>query len=149
VLDGLRARSDAGEVARSRVAFWAPLAEDQGRKWSIEVATGRHPVPVRRDDLEAALDALLNNVFAHTREHTPFRVAVSPVPGGGTRLAVEDAGPGLGQELVARGVSGAGSTGLGLDIARRTAEAGGGGLRVGKAPWGGALVELAFPPVGD
>jgi signal transduction histidine kinase len=149
VRDGLRARSDAGEVARSRVAFWAPLAEDQGRRWSIEVATGRHPVPVLRDDLEAALDALLNNVFAHTGEHTPFRVAVSPAPGGGTRLAVEDAGPGLCQELVARGVSGAGSTGLGLDIARRTAEAGGGGLRVGKAPSGGALVELAFPPVGD
>jgi signal transduction histidine kinase len=149
VREGLGARSDAGEVARARVAFWAPLAEDQGRKWSIEVETGRHTVPVRQDDLEAALDALLNNVFAHTGEHTPFRVAVSAVPGGGTRLAVEDAGPGMGEELVARGVSGAGSTGLGLDIARRTAEAGGGGLRVGKAPWGGALVELAFPPVRD
>jgi signal transduction histidine kinase len=149
VRDNLGARSDAGEVARSRVAFWAPLAEDQGRRWSIEVADGTYPVPVTQDDLEAALDALLNNVFAHTGEHTPFKVAVSVAPEGGTRLAVEDAGPGLSEDLVARGVSGAGSTGLGLDIARRTAEAGGGGLRIGRAPWGGALIELAFPPISD
>jgi signal transduction histidine kinase len=39
----------------------------------------------------------------------------------------------------------AGSTGLGLDIARRTAEAAGGTLRLGTSPLGGALIELAFP----
>jgi signal transduction histidine kinase len=44
-----------------------------------------------------------------------------------------------------RGASGGGSTGLGLDIARRTAEAAGGTMRLASAPLGGARVELAFP----
>jgi signal transduction histidine kinase len=49
---------------------------------------------------------------------------------------------------VARGASGAGSTGtgLGLDIARRTAEAAGGSLRIGSGPRGGARIELDLPP---
>lgn len=149
VRDELGARCDAGDVARARAAFWAPLAEDQGRRWSVDVAVGEHPVPVPRDDLAAALDALLDNVFAHTIECARFRVAVSSALGGGTRLTVEDAGEGLAEEFVARGASGAGSTGLGLDIVRRTAEAGGGVLHVGRAHWGGARVEMAFPPVSD
>ncbi|HEY0638680.1 MAG TPA: ATP-binding protein, partial [Pseudonocardiaceae bacterium] len=45
----------------------------------------------------------------------------------------------------ARGSSGAGSTGLGLDIARRTAEQGGGHLRLGPSPAGGLAVTLTLP----
>ena len=77
---------------------------------------------VSADELEAALDALLGNVFAHTPEGTAFRVEVRTLSDGGISLAVEDAGPGLSPDFVERGVSGAGGTGLGLDIARRTAE---------------------------
>ncbi|HEY3239758.1 MAG TPA: ATP-binding protein [Acidimicrobiia bacterium] len=46
---------------------------------------------------------------------------------------------------MARGASGAGSTGLGLDIARRTAEAAGGSLRIAASPRGGARIELDLP----
>ncbi|MEV1171859.1 ATP-binding protein, partial [Nonomuraea sp. NPDC049784] len=42
------------------------------------------------------------------------------------------------------GNSGGGSTGLGLDIARRTAESSGGGLTVSTPPGGGARVEVVL-----
>jgi signal transduction histidine kinase len=103
------------------------------------------PVPLPRDELILAIDALLGNVFAHTPEGTAVRVAVSE-----HGLVVEDAGPGIRDpdSAVRRGVSGAGSTGLGLDIARRVARSAGGRLDIGTSPLGGARVALvldAFP----
>ena len=74
---------------------------------------------------------------AHTPEGTPARVAVAETAGG----------PGLPADFQAhRGASRGGSTGLGLDIARRTAEAAGGGLRLAAGPLGGTRVELSFGP---
>ncbi len=140
--------SDAAAVARDRLAFWAPLAEDQDRAATVDIAVESAPVPVAADELEAALDALLGNVFAHTPEGTPFRVTVSRLPGGRVSLSVEDSGPGLAEELVTRGASGAGSTGLGLDIVRRTAEGAGGYLTISRAPKGGARIELRLPSAG-
>ena len=65
-----------------------------------------------------------------TSSRTPRRdgVAVACDPRAAARsLTVADAGPGIPiRRAGARGSSGAGSTGLGLDIARRTAEAAGG-----------------------
>ena len=146
VRDGMGATSDLARVARQRVEFWAALAEEQRRSWSWDAPDGDVPVAVPADELEAALDALLGNVFAHTPEGSAFRVAVEAGPGGGARVVVEDEGPGFaGDGSVPRGASGAGSTGLGLDIARRTAEGTGGALRVVEADNGGARVELEFP----
>jgi signal transduction histidine kinase len=48
--------------------------------------------------------------------------------------------------VLRRGDSRAGSTGLGLDIARRTAAASGGDLWLGSAPGGGAQVVLRLGP---
>ena len=60
---------------------------------------------------------------------------------------VADEGPGFATGYAAqRGTSGAGSTGLGLDIARRIAEASGGSLTMGRSPRGGAAVTLALGP---
>jgi signal transduction histidine kinase len=148
--------SDAAEVAADRLAFWAPLAEDQERPFEfvgVENGTdGRAPistcVPVSVDELEAALDALLGNVFAHTPEGTAFRVEVRMLSDGGISLAVEDSGPGLSPDFVERGVSGGGGTGLGLDIARRTAEAAGGVFRIGRSASGGARIAMEFPTTG-
>lgn len=148
--------SDAAEVAADRLAFWAPLAEDQERPFDfvgVENGTeGRAPistcVPVSVDELEAALDALLGNVFAHTPEGTAFRVEVRMLSDGGISLAVEDSGPGLSPDFVERGVSGGGGTGLGLDIARRTAEAAGGVFRIGRSASGGARIAMEFPTTG-
>jgi len=73
------------------------------------------------------VDAMLGNVFSHTPDRVGFRVGVSPAG-----LFVDDAGPGIADpaKSVQRGVSGAGSTGLGLDIVRKAA-ATLGGARVG------------------
>jgi len=98
------------------------------------------------DELTAAVDALLTNVFQHTPEGTAFAVAVEAGTNG-HRLVVEDEGPGIEATQAGRGTSGAGSTGLGLDIARQAATAGGGDLQVGVGARGGARVTLRFRPV--
>jgi signal transduction histidine kinase len=59
---------------------------------------------------------------------------------------VADEGPGLPVTAVERGRSGGGSTGLGLDIARRTAENSGGRLRLASSPSGATLTLELGPP---
>jgi signal transduction histidine kinase len=139
--DGTGAVADLAAVARDRVTFWSALADEQGRRYEVEIVPEPVPVGVDADELAAAIDALLGNVFAHTPDGCSFKVVVDR-----NRLVVEDDGPGIPDEsALARGVSGAGSTGLGLDIARRTAAAAGGRLVVGRSRRGGACLELLFP----
>jgi signal transduction histidine kinase len=144
-----RAGSDAAAVVRERVAFWAVLAEDTDRATMVDIAAGPLPVALGAADLGACVDALLGNVFAHTPDGTAFAVRLAARPRGGARLVVADAGPGLppGNAALSRGASGADSTGLGLDIARRSAEQAGGGLTLGRAAEGGleVVVELGPP----
>lgn len=142
-----RGSCDLGKAVRHRLAFWSVLAEDQGRQWSLDVPNGSHPIGVSTGELDVCIDALINNVFTHTPDGTPFSVHVAPGPGRDWALAVEDAGMGLpGGALPARGKSGGSGTGLGLDIVRRTAEASGGRMSVGRAPGGGARIEVCFGP---
>jgi signal transduction histidine kinase len=138
---------DAAEVVRQRAAFWSVLAEDQKRRMDVYVPDGPCPVAVGPEDLAAAVDALLENVFAHTPEGVGMCVTVERLDGQ-VCVEVADDGPGIPDGVVHRGRSGAGSTGLGLDIARRTAESGGGELRIGRSPSGGAAVRLSFRAVG-
>jgi signal transduction histidine kinase len=140
---------DATAVVRERVEFWQALAEDQARQVGLTVPDGPCPVAAAQPDLEAVLDALLGNVLAHTAEGVRFDVSLEPVASGGAMLVVSDEGPGLPDAaLVTRGRSGAGSTGLGLDIARRTAEASGGSFTADGGPDGGARMTLHLgPPV--
>jgi signal transduction histidine kinase len=95
------------------------------------------------------VDALLGNVFAHTPDGTPVLVRLPGRPDGGALVVVEDGGPGVpGPEVLRRGESTAGSSGLGLDIARRNAEAAGGGLRLAAGADGHGLrvlLELGPP----
>ena len=143
VREGVGVTSDLAAVTRERVQFWGALAEDQGRRYGFEVPAEAVPVRVGADDLAAALDALLGNVIAHTPEGTSFRVTVSG-DGGRAVLTVEDDGPGLPSDAVlARGTSGGGGTGLGLDIVRRTAEAAGGSVTASNAP--GARITMTLP----
>ncbi|HWM04109.1 MAG TPA: HAMP domain-containing sensor histidine kinase, partial [Actinophytocola sp.] len=84
---------DAADVVRDRVAFWAVLAEDTDRALTVDVAPGPLPVALSRVDLEACVDALLGNVFAHTPHGTAFAVRLTGRPGGAL-LVVADEGPG-------------------------------------------------------
>jgi signal transduction histidine kinase len=140
------ARCDAAEVLRDRMAFWSALAEDQERDCELIGAERPVAVPVPRAELSAVLDSLLGNVFRHTPEGTAFAVTLH-AGAGLVGILVADAGPGIADPEAAlrRGASGGGSTGLGLDIARRMAEATGGDVRIDRSALGGAQVQIWLP----
>jgi signal transduction histidine kinase len=149
VRGGVEARCDARAVVEDRVAFWRALAEDQGREVGLELPANRIDVRASAADLQAALDALLGNVIAHTPEATGFRVSLQGAAQGGGVLVVADEGPGFaeGVAVLGRGESLTGSTGLGLDIARRTAVASGGDFRLGRSSnGGGACITMRLGP---
>ena len=140
-------RSDLSEVVQDRAAFWGALADDDGRAWTCEIEPpGPHLVRLERDDVAAAVDVLLGNVFAHTPEGTAYALRVH-ARDGRAQLTVEDAGPGIADPaaVLHRGASAGGSTGLGLDIAASTAAAGGGELRIEHSELGGARLVLDLP----
>lgn len=149
VRSDLPAGCDAAETVRHRVAFWAVLAEDQGRP--LRVAIPGWPVQVRvaEEDLADVVDVLIDNVFAHTPEGTAFEVSLTALAGQAS-LVVADEGPGL---VVTAPGDRQGSTGLGLDIVRRTAVDSGGRLHIGATSGGadgmgvGTRVELTLPLV--
>ena len=182
VREGVGAHTDLGAVVTQRIAFWSPLAEDDGR--AVESVVPMGPVLVRgsESDVGAAVDALIQNVFAHTPDGAGMRIEVTARTEGGGVLVVAD-DPGFPESEspdggVARGASST-STGLGLDIARRTAEASGGAMRIGRTlhaprtpvslpagavrrpdddadsdttvefPLGGAVITLTFGPPTD
>ncbi len=141
IRQGAGVSSNLGQIVKDRVGFWSPLAEEQGRQWKVKVDPSVM-VSVPESDVVAVIDALLTNVFAHTDEGTAFAVRVTDKG----VLEVHDAGQGFPAAFVERGVSGGGSTGLGLDIVRQTAEAEGGSITVGTSPLGGANISVVFTP---
>ena len=143
---------DAAEVIRERVEFWSALAEDEGRDLQLAGAEVPAPVDVPAAELAAALDSLLGNVFRHTPEGTAFAVDVHHEPDA-LYILVSDAGPGIADADAAlrrgQGHGGAGSTGLGLDIARRVAESTGGGVTVGRSVLGGTEIRIMLRTASD
>ena len=216
--EGRLPAADATAVVRDRVAFWSALTDEQERACTLALPDGPLIVRASAEDLAAAVDALIENVVAHTPEGTPFAVSlrsasrspstswgssgsvdpdppdslipdalppldpaavrsfepgsagsarsnavlspdgsVSPPGSSGTagafgprlsslsgltELTVSDAGPGLPEGAGIRGRSDRGSSGLGLSIARRCAQASGGWMDTGRSPTGGAEVTL-------
>ncbi|GLY38537.1 two-component sensor histidine kinase [Amycolatopsis sp. NBRC 101858] len=145
LIDQARARDsapgscDAVAVVRARAEFWSVLAQDQDRAATVSLDDGPLPVAVGEAELAASLDALLGNVFAHTPEGTAYAIRLTATPDG-ARLEVTDEGPGFDEGE--RGASGAGSTGLGLDIARQTARASGGEFTVTRGPGARIVLDL-------
>jgi signal transduction histidine kinase len=141
------AACDLAAVVRERAQFWSALADDDGRSWTITIP--EHLVAHARigaDEAAAAIDALVGNVFAHTDEGTPYAIDVT-ADALTVSLTVEDGGPGIPspEAVLERGVTGGGSTGLGLDIARQAAEAASGSLSISRSRLGGAAVTLRLP----
>ncbi|MGH9209130.1 MAG: HAMP domain-containing sensor histidine kinase [Acidimicrobiales bacterium] len=140
-------RCDLVAAVEERARFWAALAEDDQRQWQLDLPAQRPvAVPLGAADLEAAIDALLGNVFAHTPDGTGYALSVT-VDGDTARLGVDDAGHGIAEPdaVSARGRTSARSSGLGLDIARRAAESAGGKLTISRSSLGGARIALDLP----
>ena len=136
---------DAGRVTRERSDFWGALAQDEGRDWQWMREDDNLDVPLDEEHLTAALDALLGNVLSHTAAPAGCYISVFRDTDH-VYIRIDDGGPGLDPAALTRGRSGGGSTGLGLDIVRRTAERAGGTLTIGRHQ-GGGRVELRLPAV--
>lgn len=134
-------RTDVVDVLADRMAFWAVLAEDHGREWTVTGAETPLWTRAPRSDLIAAVDALLGNVFEHTPQGSPFAIHI-----GEDALVVEDGGEGIGDPALAlrRGASGSGSTGVGLDIVRRVSESCGGAVSIDRSQLGGARITMTL-----
>ena len=141
-------RSDAAQVVRDRARFWSVLAASQERAFAVEVCDSTAMVAAGSTELGAGLDVILDNVFKHTEAGTPLSLSVT-ADKSSVKVTVADAGPGMPDERLARrGRSGTGSTGIGMDVARRTAEHAGGNLELGTGLNGrGLSVTLRLPRV--
>ena len=148
VRDELPGSTEVAPAVSDRVAFWLPLAEDQGRRLDLVVearTAGRSPVVgLARDDLGELVDILLDNVFAHTPDGTAAAVLVRTA-GDEVLVVVEDAGPGMPQPYLGRGHSPKGSTGLGLAIVHRIADGAGGSVELTPSTLGGLRVTVHLP----
>jgi signal transduction histidine kinase len=136
---------DVDRVVRLRGAFWSILAREAGRPFTL--VTPGYPMPTRipANRLGAAIDALLDNVFQHTPDGTELSLRLID-EGERFRLVVADDGPGMVAGHSERGTSGAGSTGIGMDVARRAARDADGELVVRSSSGGGTSVELRLTP---
>jgi signal transduction histidine kinase len=124
---------DLAQLAREHADGWKPLYARRGRVLRAEID---EPLPARVSPggVAQALDVLLENAMTHGSGTTRLHAAVSD---GRSVLAVEDDGPGvpaaLERDIFERHVSTAGSTGLGLPLARALVEADGGRLILASA----------------
>lgn len=132
---GAVAMADLAAIARERLHFWAALAEDTGRPLTGNIPSKAVLVRIGAEDLAATFDVLLDNAFRHTPDSAAVRLVVED---NGVAW-VEDAGTGIGPTAGTPG-----TTGLGLDIARRTVEAVRGSLTIGSSELGGAKVVLTI-----
>jgi hypothetical protein len=134
---------DAAQVVGDRVRFWSVLAEDQQRGVTLDVHA--EPVLVRSgaEELAVAVDALLENIFTHTREGTAFSVRLTAQPDGALlEISTREAA------LPSRSRREAAATGApaasGWTSPGRCAEAAGGLLAASPSASGGALITLTL-----
>lgn len=145
--DGAGQGADLVEVVRARTMFWGGLADDEGRPVAVDLPERAVWTPLPEADARTVMDVLLDNVFRHTDAGTPVLVAVRE-EAGEVALVVADDGPGFpaGVEVLDRGRSGGGGSGLGLDIVRRAVQRAGGRIEVGGSETlGGARVRCVLP----
>jgi two-component system OmpR family sensor kinase len=92
----------------------------------------------------------LANLVANGKRHGQSVTIGVTAADGEVRIAVTDDGPGVpaGLDLFALGTSGSGSTGYGLYIVRRIAEAHGGRVELDSTPGAGATFTLVLPSSG-
>lgn len=146
---------DAAALLPEVVAAWRGVWEPAGIAMRPE-ASGPLTVATDARRLRQLLDGLVENALRAVPPGAPV-VLAGRREAGGVVLEVRDGGPGLSDEDLARAFDRGAlrdryagerkvGTGLGLSIASRLAARLGAGLSAGRAPEGGALFSLRFPP---
>ena len=135
---------DLAEVVSRRMGFWQIVAAAQNRELNVNRPADEEIIVNSADsEILTALDNLVQNVLTHTSAGTGFSVTASSNP---PSLIVADEGSGLSSPNVFdRGSSTGESSGLGLDIVRRIAEASGGDVRIGEGPGANIIVRFGEP----
>lgn len=131
---------DAVGVISSRVDWWRPLAEDQDRIFDVSLPSAGLRVGLSALELGDVVDILIDNVFAHTSEGTGLAVTLNGADGT-TTLVVRDEGPGF---PARRAEPRPGTSGVGLQLARRLVEQAHGSLST-SAPGTPAEVRIELP----
>ncbi len=144
---------DLGETLKTVHAMFAPLAQERGISFALEVDP-RVARTVQGDAMRLAevLVHLLHNAVRFT-ERGEVRLAAGPEPAGGDRVrfCVSDTGAGIPRErqqaLLAPFATGdaRGGAGLGLALCRSLVERMGGTLQVSSTPGAGNRFEFALP----
>lgn len=142
---------DLAKAVRATVA----LARLASPARDVEVVERVSAEPVLVDGSANRLEQLLLHLLTNAYQAMPRggTITASAFRDGPTSVAsVEDTGPGIPAELRERAFEpffstrhGAGGNGLGLTVARTIARMHGGDLTAGRAPGGGALLELRLP----
>jgi signal transduction histidine kinase len=146
--DSPRVNGDVLAECREVVREFQPLAEPKGVTVCME-GQGTVTAAMQRGALRQLLLNLLDNAVKYGRDRGVVTVQVMPRDGGGARIAVTDAGPGVpvaDRERIWRAFErggaarahAAGGSGIGLTIVRQIAEEHGGRAWVEEANGGGA-----------
>ena len=141
VREDLPAACDAVEVTAARVAYWTPLAEDQGRSFQVSLPAQPVRVALGAADLGDLVDICIDNVFAHTGEEVGLSISLT-TQGSSALLVVADEGPGF---APTPDKPRQGSSGFGLQIIQRVLAKVGGSLRTSPQGEAGGRVELSLP----
>jgi signal transduction histidine kinase len=141
---GLRVPVDLVDVVDEIERRWADGFRAQGRRLVTELPPALPKPTLSEAALLHVLDVLLDNARVHAQGTVEVGARVHQ---GAVTLRVSDQGPGITdpQRIFERGHSEAGSTGIGLALARRLAEAEGGRLRLVVNGQGGSTFELTLP----
>jgi len=138
---------DLNQVVRETVPFFAGQALRRGIETVLALAEGLPPVSFSRQDLQhIVLNLVVNSLEAMDERGGRIEISTRPLDGGAL-LAVEDDGPGIRPDLLAKVQepffsTKHGGTGLGLAICRALAWQNGGGIEVASAPGRGTRVTL-------
>ena len=114
---------------------------------------------VRTRGVPAHIHRAIGNAMANIRRHTSATDAVNislRVRGASAHLTIEDAGPGLSEEMYAQGIAhfqrfdrsrsrGTGGSGLGMSIISAVMQEAAGDVEIGKSDLGGLRLSFTFP----
>ncbi len=149
-------RVDPGALLASLAAMFEPRFAERGVRLDLAVPTGLAEVGGDADQLAQVLQNLLENALIHGGEGKLIRLSAMS-EAGGVRIAVADAGPGIGRHHLPRLTErfyrvdnarsrAAGGTGLGLAIVKHIVGRHRGRLHIDSTEGKGTTVSVWLPP---